>query len=69
MATTPRYVGLAVAPTGPGIALGHASNDLVLDETGSLVLVRDAEAVGQHARQRLMMFRGEWFLDPEAGVA
>jgi len=31
-------------------------------------LVYDAEAVGQHARQRTMAFKGEWFLNSNVGV-
>lgn len=63
-----RRVGLSIKPSTPGIVLGSASNDLHLDETGNLALVYDAEAVGQNARQRLMFFKGEWFLDPTLGV-
>lgn len=54
-----------------GLALrrdGSAPADLYFDDTGSLAVVRDAEAIGQHARQRLMTYEGEWFLDAEAGV-
>lgn len=54
-----------------GLALqrdGDAPADLFLDETGNLAVVTDAEAVGQHVRQRLMTFEGEWFLDAKAGV-
>lgn len=54
-----------------GLALrrdGNAPADLYLDSSGSLAVVRDAEAVGQHARQRLMTYEGEWFLDRTAGV-
>jgi hypothetical protein len=54
-----------------GLALqrdGSAPADLYLDDTGSLALVHNTEAVGQHARQRLMTFEGEWFLDRQAGV-
>lgn len=51
-------VGLSVQP----------HNDLHLDDTGSLVLAYDAEAVAQHVRQRLMFWRREWFLNEEAGV-
>lgn len=54
-----------------GLALrreGNAPADLYLDEGGNLALVRDAEAVGQHVRQRLMTHAGEWFLDTRAGV-
>lgn len=54
-----------------GLALrrdGSAPADLYLDSSGSLAVVRDAEAVGQHVRQRLMTYEGEWFLDRQAGV-
>lgn len=54
-----------------GLALrrdGSAPADLYLDSTGSLAVVWDAEAVGQHARQRLMTHEGEWFLDRTAGL-
>lgn len=54
-----------------GLALrrdGSAPADLFLDDSGSLAVVRDTEAVGQHVRQRLMTYEGEWFLDREAGV-
>ena len=54
-----------------GLALrrdGSAPADLYLDDTGNLAVVRDAEAVGQHVRQRLMTYEGEWFLDRTAGV-
>jgi hypothetical protein len=50
-----------------GLAIDPDTNDLFIDGN-SLAVVRDAEAVGQHARQRLMTFRGEWFLDTTAGV-
>lgn len=43
-------------------------HDLFLDEAGNLAMARDAEAVGQHARQRIMTYRGEWFLDTQVGV-
>jgi hypothetical protein len=43
-------------------------NDIGLDADGNLAMVRNAEAVGQHARQRLSFFLGEWFLDPSVGV-
>ena len=54
-----------------GLALrrdGSAPADLYLDENGSLAVVRDTEAVGQHVRQRLMTYLGEWFLDRFVGV-
>lgn len=50
-----------------GLAIDQATNDLYF-EGDSLVLVRDAHAVGQHARQRLQTFAGEWFLDTTVGV-
>lgn len=43
-------------------------NDIGLDETGNLAMVRDAEAIGQHIRQRLKFWKNEWFLDKSAGV-
>ena len=54
-----RRVSLAIDPT--------LKNDLVF-EASSLVLAWDAEAVGQHVRQRLQTFLGEWFLDTGVGV-
>lgn len=54
-----------------GLALkrdGSAPADLYLADDGQLAVVRDAEAVGQHARQRLMAHEGEWFLDRMVGV-
>ena len=43
--------------------------DLHLDGSGNLAVVRNAEAVGQHIRQRLKTYSGEWFLDTRAGVS
>lgn len=63
-----RRVGISIKPSQPGLVLGASSNDWFLDATGNLALVYDAEAVGQHARQRLGFFKGEWFLDPTVGV-
>ena len=51
-----------------GLALDEATNDLFLRDDGSLAVVTDAEAVGQHGRQRLQTFAGEWFLDTTCGV-
>ena len=31
-------------------------------------MARSSEAVGQHAKQRLLTWRNDWFLDTEAGV-
>jgi len=52
------FVGLSILP----------HNDLRVDETGSPVLVYDAEAIGEHIRQRLKLWAREWFLDTGAGV-
>ncbi|MCW7544919.1 hypothetical protein N7I30_14015 [Aurantimonas litoralis] len=43
-------------------------HDLALTPEGDLEFVYDAEAIGQHARQRVMTFQGEWFLDTTCGV-
>lgn len=51
-----------------GLALDPETNDLFLRADGSLAVVTGAEAVGQHVRQRLKTFAGEWFLDTTAGV-
>lgn len=56
------HVGLSLAPNEFGI------HDLHLAPNGNLAVVRDAEAVGQHVRQRLKTFFGEWFMDTDAGV-
>lgn len=61
MAPLPR-IGLALRPNDKGIA------DIYLDASGNLAMVRDAEAVGQHAEQRLMAHRGEWFLNKNVGT-
>lgn len=52
-----------------GLAIDQATNDLYLAPSGDLMVVRDARAVGEHVRQRLKAFQGEWFLDTTAGVA
>jgi hypothetical protein len=51
-----------------GLAIDQATNDLHFSADGNLAIVTDAEAVGQHARQRLSTFQGEWFLDTTVGV-
>ncbi|HEV2570317.1 MAG TPA: hypothetical protein VGU72_01170 [Beijerinckiaceae bacterium] len=43
-------------------------NDIGLDASGNLAMVHDAQAVAQHARQRLMFYKGEYFLDTNVGV-
>lgn len=50
-----------------GLAIDETTGDVFT--TGNVLgMVYEAEAVGQHARQRLMTFYGEWFLDTSAGV-
>lgn len=51
-----------------GLGIDQDTNDLFLRPDGSLAVVTDAEAIGQHVRQRLKTFEKEWFLDTEAGV-
>lgn len=60
-----------MAHSRTGMALkriGSDPADVYLDDAGHLAFVHDAEAVGQHARQRLMTYLGEWFLDKYCGV-
>lgn len=59
---------IIVSEGGAALLAFQSNNDLTLDETGNLRMVYDAEAVGEHARQRLMFFKGEWFLDAGVGV-
>lgn len=51
-----------------GLAIDPVTNDLFLASDGNLATVTDAEAVGQHAKQRLSTFQGEWVYDTTAGV-
>lgn len=50
------------------LAIDPITNDLYKDATGNLATVKDAEAIGQHARQRLKTFEREWYLDTTVGV-
>lgn len=54
--------------TRVGLAIDQTTNDLYLDATGNLALATDARAVGEHGRQRLQTYIGEWMLDRTAGV-
>jgi len=56
------------APDRIGLAIDQATNDLFVDSAGNLATVTNALAVGQHVRQCLMTYRGEWFLNPDIGV-
>lgn len=51
-----------------GLAIDPQTNDIFITKDNNLAVVEGAEAVGQHVRQRLMTFYGEWFLDNTAGV-
>jgi hypothetical protein len=54
--------------TRVGFAIDQTTNDLYLASDGNLALATEAAAVGQHGRQRLQTYIGEWFLDRTAGV-
>lgn len=56
------HLGISVQDVEEG------TQDIHLDETNNLALVNDAGAVAQHAKQRLMTFHGEWFLNDNVGV-
>lgn len=56
------YFGISLAPNDDGIY------DLHLDAKGALATVDGTEAIGQHIRQRLKTYQGEWFLDVRVGV-
>lgn len=61
--------GVAVTDErGRPILAFSTNNDLTLLPDGNLRMVYDAEAVGEHARQRLQFFKGEDWLDPTIGV-
>jgi hypothetical protein len=62
------FFAFSVSPQEPGVAYPASFNDWHLDATGNLAVVQGAEAVGQHVRQRIMAWKNEWFLNPEAGV-
>lgn len=47
--------------------LRMTDDDLAI-ENGKLVLITGEEALRQRLRSRLLMFRNEWFLDPDRGV-
>ena len=49
--------------------INQLTNDVELDDVHSLIVVTRAQAIGQHVRQRLKTFKGEWFLDSDVGVS
>lgn len=51
-----------------GLAIDQDTGDVYLDDDGNIAMVTDAHAIGQHVRQRLGAYRGEWFLDTTAGL-
>lgn len=51
-----------------GLALHPDTNDLYLFSDGSLGIAVNNEAVGEHARQRLSTYRGEWAYDITVGT-
>ena len=51
-----------------GLALDPETHDLYLRPDNSLAIARDAQAIGEHVKQRLKMFAGEWFLDNRLGL-
>jgi hypothetical protein len=60
------YIGIGIEPFHSPVT--GTKNDWNLDASGNLVMVTDAEAIGQHIRQRLKFWKGEWFLNEDAGV-
>lgn len=53
-------------PVYKGIALDENHDIFIRDS--NLMMVSGNEAVGQLVKQRLMAYRGEWFLDQNVGV-
>lgn len=51
-----------------GLSIDQDTNDLYLDASGNIGTVNNAEAVGEHVRQRLQTYAGEWYLDVTIGV-
>lgn len=49
------------------LALGLDSHDIVVDGL-SFVVIDGADAVAQHIKTRLLLWRGEWFLNNDLGV-
>ena len=52
---------------GPG-QQAQNGQDLRLDSKGNIAIVDGLESVRQRIIQRLLFWRGEWFLDTNAGV-
>lgn len=45
----------------------NSKNDIIIED-GSIKRVSDFAETVQHVRTRLLFYRGEWFLNTEAGV-
>lgn len=54
-------------PVYKGFALND-KHDIFIDDSGTLAMVTGTEAIGGLVGQRLMAYRGEWFLDANVGV-
>jgi hypothetical protein len=50
------------------LRIDQETQDLVLDDSGSLELIGDVETVAQCVRLTLETFKGEWFLDTDHGT-
>lgn len=50
------------------IALDPTTHDLAIDTAGNLSIVSGVDAIGQHLRMRLWLFRGELNYDTSAGL-
>lgn len=65
----PSFFAFSCTPQAPGKDLPASFNDWTVDPaTGTLAVVRDAAAVGQHVRARILAWKNEWFLNPDAGI-
>ena len=58
--------GLAT-PVGRDLSLDATTGDFLMSQ-GDLYLTTEYNAIAQDVRVRLRFFRGEWFLDLDAGV-
>lgn len=50
------------------LALSAKTHDLILDSSGDLILIDNAERVAQQIKITLLLFKGEWFLNTAAGM-
>lgn len=50
------------------LALTSDSHDIYLDDRGDLAMVAGADCAAQLLGVGLRLFRGEWYLDTEAGI-